>query len=58
MPIYRRYIKVLAEAKKVDLRTVIAYTPTVRYLERIADHASYIAEPLTYAATVKRITLR
>ena len=51
-------LAILAEAKKADPKTIIAYTLTIRYLERIADHASYIAESLTYAATGKRMTLR
>jgi phosphate transport system protein len=56
--LYLFNLKFLAETKKADPRTVIAYTLTIRYLERIADHASYIAESLTYAATGKRMTLR
>jgi phosphate transport system protein len=56
--LYLYNLKVLAEAKKADPRSVIAYTLTIRYLERIADHASYIAESLTYAATGKRMSLR
>jgi phosphate transport system protein len=56
--LYLYNLKVLAEAKKADPRTIIAYTLTIRYLERIADHASYIAESLTYAATGKRMSLR
>jgi phosphate transport system protein len=56
--LYLYNLGVLAEAKKTDPKTVIAYILTVRYLERIADHASYIAESLTYAATGKRMILR
>jgi phosphate transport system protein len=56
--LYLNNLKVLAEAKKADPRTIIAYTLTIRYLERIADHASYIAESLTYATTGKRMSLR
>jgi len=56
--LYLYNLGVLAEAKKADPKTVIAYILTVRYLERIADHASYIAESLTYAATGKRMILR
>jgi phosphate transport system protein len=41
-----------------DAKTVIAYLLTIRYLERIADHASYVAESVTYAETGKRIVLR
>jgi phosphate transport system protein len=56
--LYLYNLKVLTEAKKADPRTIIAYTLTIRYLERIADHASYIAESLTYATTGKRMSLR
>jgi phosphate transport system protein len=56
--LYLFNLKSLAEAKKVDPRTIIAYTLTIRYLERISDHASYIAESLTYASTGKRLVLR
>jgi phosphate transport system protein len=56
--LYISNISALAEAKKADPKTMIAYTLTVRYLERIADHASYIAESLTYASTGKRLVLR
>jgi phosphate transport system protein len=56
--LYIYNLAALAEAKKADPKTMIAYTLTVRYLERVADHASYIAESLTYAATGKRLILR
>jgi len=56
--LYIANLSALAEAKKTDPKTMIAYTLTVRYLERVADHASYIAESLTYAATGKRLALR
>ena len=56
--LYISNLSALAGAKKADPKTVIAYTLTVRYLERIADHASYIAESLTYASTGKRLVLR
>jgi len=39
-------------------KTIIAYLLTIRYLERIADHASYISESISYAVTGKRVTLR
>jgi phosphate transport system protein len=43
---------------KMDSRTIIAYLLTIRYLERIADHASYISESISYAVTGKRVSLR
>lgn len=54
------YLKNLAKlgVSKAEAKTVIAYLLTVRYLERIADHASYVAESVTYAETGKRIALR
>ena len=45
--LYLKNLKILSESKKADAKTVIAYLLTVRYLERIADHASYIAESIT-----------
>jgi phosphate transport system protein len=56
--LYISNLSTLAEAKKAAPKTMIAYTLTVRYLERVADHASYIAESLTYASTGKRLVLR
>lgn len=56
--LYLFNLGVIAEAKRADPKTIIAYTLMIRYLERIADHASYIAESLTYAATGKRMSLR
>ena len=55
---YMSNLSKLGTSKKADTRTVIANLLTIRYLERIADHASYIAEAITYASTGKRITLR
>jgi phosphate transport system protein len=56
--LYLRCLNVLAECENCDTMTILANLLTVRYLERIADHASYIAESITYATTGKRITLR
>jgi phosphate transport system protein len=55
--LYIENLKTLSESR-ANTKTVIAHLLTVRYLERIADHASYIAESITYAATGKRIVLR
>ena len=54
---YLRNLKTLG-GSKASAKTVIANLLTIRYLERIADHASYVAESMTYAETGKRITLR
>lgn len=41
-----------------ESKTMIAYLLTIRYLERIADHSSYISESISYAATGKRVSIR
>ncbi len=56
--LYYENLKALGESKKTDGKTIIADTLLIRYLERIADHASYIAESIVYAATGKRFELR
>jgi phosphate transport system protein len=56
--LYLKNLKALGESANADAKTVIANLLTIRYLERIADHASYVAESITYAETGKRITLR
>lgn len=55
--IYLTNLKSLGNSE-ANVKTVIANLLTIRYLERIADHASYVAESITYAETGKRITLR
>ena len=54
---YLKNLKTLGNSK-TNAKTVIANLLTIRYLERIADHASYVAESMTYAETGKRISLR
>ena len=41
-----------------DPKAIVANLLTIRYLERLADHGSYIAESISYAATGKRISIR
>lgn len=55
--LYFYNLKKLTECKG-DPKTIVAYLLTIRYLERLADHGSYIAESISYAATGKRITIR
>ena len=45
---YREYIKSLMKAKKVDLRCALSQTLILRYLERIADHATYIGNSVVF----------
>ncbi|MFH2110593.1 MAG: PhoU domain-containing protein [Candidatus Bathyarchaeota archaeon] len=55
--LYFENMRRLSECKG-DPKTVVAYMLTIRYLERLADHGSYIAESISYAATGKRISIR
>ena len=56
--LYFNNLKLLIDSRKTDTKTVIAYLLLIRYLERIADHASYIGESITYAYTGERVSLR
>ncbi len=56
--LYVECLCLLADCQDCQTMTIVANLLTIRYLERIADHASYIAESITYATTGKRITLR
>jgi phosphate transport system protein len=55
--LYRHNLNLLWESQAPQ-KTVVAYTLTIRYLERIADHSSYISEALSYALTGRRVSLR
>ena len=55
--IYLKNLKNLGDSE-ANPKTVIANLLTIRYLERIADHASYVAESISYAETGKRIIIR
>ncbi len=48
---YRSYINALMKAKKVDLRCALSETLILRYLERIADHATYIGNSVIFIVT-------
>ena len=58
MPVPRVREKAQSESKAADVKTVIAYLPTIRCIERIADPTIYIAESNTSAFTGKRIAIR
>ena len=57
--IYRDYLKEIVVAKKgsqdiyADPRCVISTLHVLRYLERVADHACYIADSVLYIVTGK-----
>ena len=55
--LYMMNLKLLWESD-ASPKTIVAYTLTIRHLERIADHSSYISESLCYAITGKRVSLR
>jgi len=55
--LYFENLRNLSECKG-DPKGIVANLLTIRYLERLADHGSYIAESISYAATGKRISIR
>ena len=48
---YRNNLKKTIEKKSGDIKCALSATLILRYLERIADHASYIGESVEYIAT-------
>jgi len=48
---YRDYIRKLMKAKSTDLRCALSGALVLRYLERIADHATYIGNSVVYIVT-------
>ena len=55
---YFEYLERLVEKAPATNRCTISSVLVVRYLERIADHATYIGESIIYLATGEKITLR
>jgi phosphate transport system protein len=55
---YFRYLGKLVEGAGVTNECTISSLLVVRYLERIADHATYITESVVYIATGEKVTLR
>jgi phosphate transport system protein len=45
---YRDHIKKMMKARHVDLRCALSETLILRYLERIADHATYIGNSVIF----------
>lgn len=56
--LYFRYLDRLVEKAPATNRCTISSVLVVRYLERIADHATYIGESVIYLATGEKVTLR
>jgi len=55
---YFEYLDRLVERAPATNKCTISTVLVVRYLERIADHATYIGESIVYLATGERVTLR
>jgi phosphate transport system protein len=55
--IYSTYLDKLSNAPP-GTKCIICTVLVVRYLERIADHATYVGEAIYYIATGQKITLR
>jgi phosphate transport system protein len=56
--LYFKYLDKLIEETKIPSKCTISSGYVVRYLERIADHATYIAESVVYIATAEKVNLR
>ncbi len=52
--IYLDYTKKLSEEKAIPVKCALASTLVLRYLERIADHACYIGDSVTYIVTASK----
>ncbi len=52
---YRDYVRDASEKPSSDLKCTVSATLILRYLERIADHATYIGESVLYIVSGERI---
>ena len=55
---YFKYLGKLVEEAGITNECTMSSVLVVRYLERIADHATYITEAVVYIATGEKVTLR
>jgi len=55
---YFKYLDRLVEKAPATNKCTISSVLVVRYLERIADHATYVGESIIYFATGEKVTLR
>ncbi len=55
---YFGYLDKLIEKAPATNKCTISSVLVARYLERIADHATYIGESIIYLATGKKVILR
>jgi phosphate transport system protein len=54
---YFDYLNKLINAEQVNSKCVISSALMTRYLERIADHATYVCESIVYIVTGEKVTL-
>lgn len=52
--VYLDYIKDITKDKTIPVKCALASTLVLRYLERIADHACYIGDSVTYIVTASK----
>jgi len=55
---YFKYLDNLTSRPSTVNKCIISSVLVVRYLERIADHATYIGESIVYIVTGEKIVLR
>jgi phosphate transport system protein len=55
---YFQYLGKLVEEAGITNKCTISSVLVVRYLERIADHTTYVGESVVYIVTGKKVTLR
>jgi phosphate transport system protein len=55
---YFKYLNRLVEKAPATNKCTISSVLVARYLERIADHATYVGESIIYLATGEKVTLR
>lgn len=55
---YLDYLQELVSAENANSKCIISSALVTRYLERIADHATYVCESIVYIVTGEKITLR
>ena len=56
--IYSDFIQKVVQASNIEIKCVLSVTLILRYLERIADHATYIGESVSYIITGERAIRR
>jgi phosphate transport system protein len=54
---YFDYLNKLINAEQANSKCVISSALMTRYLERIADHATYVCESIVYIVTGEKVTL-